>query len=143
MTMVLPVATAATTAVDVSCRRLRLRADIHDPRAWRVRVDRLLAAGRGRWSGRTDFAACPALRRWGAIGYPPVPDGQVTLFSAVGGGAAGGGVGGGGGARGAPAPPRPPRAAPPPPRCGAVRWAPGPPPAARRPGARPPPTALN
>ncbi|WP_280316770.1 hypothetical protein [Nocardia wallacei] len=89
MTMVLPVATAATTAVDVSCRRLRLRADIHDPRAWRVRVDRLLAAGRGRWSGRTDFAACPALRRWGAIGYPPVPDGQVTLFSAVAAAAAG------------------------------------------------------
>ncbi|MFJ1455419.1 hypothetical protein [Nocardia sp. N2S4-5] len=89
MTMTLPVETAPATAAGISCRRLRLHADIEDPRAWRARIDRLLSAGRGRWSGRTDFEACPSLRRWGGIGYPPVPAGQVTLFSAVAAAAAG------------------------------------------------------
>lgn len=89
MTMVLPAETTPATTAGISCRRLRFHAVVDDPRAWRGRVDRLLAAGRGRWSGRTDFEACPSLRRWGGVGHPSVPAGQVTLFSAVAAAAAG------------------------------------------------------
>ncbi|MBF6170949.1 hypothetical protein [Nocardia blacklockiae] len=89
MTMVLPAESRPAAHPGVSCRHLRLLAAIDRPAVWDARIARLLAAGRRRWHGRTDFDACPSLRQWDEAGQPPTPLGHPTLFDALAAAAAG------------------------------------------------------
>ncbi|MBB5916248.1 hypothetical protein BJY24_005160 [Nocardia transvalensis] len=83
MTLAHPTAPPTGDPGGVACDNVRLLARIDDPAHWQARVGCLLASGRRRWLGRTEFDAGPLLRQWNRVRLPYTPPGHPTLRSAV------------------------------------------------------------
>ncbi|MBF6211341.1 hypothetical protein IU433_07285 [Nocardia puris] len=74
-----PVAVSA----EMPCHHVRLLGVVERPRSWRCAVTTLFDSGLRRWSGRTDLAVFPPLRRWSRVLRQPTPPGHPDLAGAL------------------------------------------------------------